>query len=108
MEGVYKIQKTINIEHEKLSTILDMYRSKINLNNIDFMSIDIEGLEYEVLSSNNWKIYRPKYLLIEILDLNINRLHNSKIYKLLKRNKYNLVGKTKRTCFFKLNANQLH
>jgi len=32
---------------------------------IDFLSLDVEGYEMEVLKSNDWKRYRPRYLCIE-------------------------------------------
>lgn len=32
---------------------------------IDFMKVDVEGLEYEVLESNDWKRYRPEVICIE-------------------------------------------
>jgi FkbM family methyltransferase len=32
---------------------------------ISFMKVDVEGLEYEVLSSNDWTKYRPQVLCIE-------------------------------------------
>lgn len=33
---------------------------------IDFMSIDVEGYELEVLNSNDWEKYRPKIILLEV------------------------------------------
>lgn len=32
---------------------------------ISFMKVDVEGLEYEVLASNDWRVYRPEVLCIE-------------------------------------------
>lgn len=32
---------------------------------IDFMKIDVEGYEYEVIKSNDWEKYRPTLLIIE-------------------------------------------
>lgn len=32
---------------------------------IDFMKVDVEGLEYDVLASNDWQRYRPEVLCIE-------------------------------------------
>jgi FkbM family methyltransferase len=32
---------------------------------INFMKVDVEGLEYEVLAGNDWDIYRPQVLCIE-------------------------------------------
>src|SRR5262249_2298096 len=36
-----------------------------NVGHIDFMKVDVEGLEYEVLVSNNWEKFRPEVLCIE-------------------------------------------
>ncbi len=33
---------------------------------IDFMSIDVEGMDYEVLKSNNWGKYKPRVIVVEI------------------------------------------
>lgn len=36
-----------------------------SVENIDFMNIDVEGFEREVIKSNDWKKYRPTVLCIE-------------------------------------------
>jgi FkbM family methyltransferase len=48
-----------------LSDILEKYAKKTP---IDFMSIDVEGMEMQVLASNNWKLYRPHFICIESAD----------------------------------------
>lgn len=45
-----------------LSYIFDKY---IKENGIDFMSIDVEGFEAQVLESNDWTKYRPSLLIVE-------------------------------------------
>jgi FkbM family methyltransferase len=42
---------------------------------IDFMKIDVEGYEYEVISSNDWERFRPKLLIIEANHI-IHDWHN--------------------------------
>lgn len=32
---------------------------------IDFMKVDVEGYEYDVITSNNWEKYRPRVICIE-------------------------------------------
>jgi len=71
---------------------------------IDFMSIDVEGHDFEVLKSNNWKKYRPKFLLVELLHLSgFEQLTSNEIYKFLIENDYSLLAKTLNTYFFKDN-----
>lgn len=35
-------------------------------NQIDFLSLDSEGYEYEILTSNNWVLYRPTAIIAEV------------------------------------------
>jgi FkbM family methyltransferase len=52
---------------------------------IDFMKVDVEGLEYEVLAGNDWQVYRPKVLCIEAN-------HVIKDWRtVLEKNKYKLL-----------------
>jgi FkbM family methyltransferase len=46
-----------------LSDILSKYLPKGQM--IDFMSIDVEGMELSVLKSNNWRKFCPKILIVE-------------------------------------------
>lgn len=36
-----------------------------NVKNIDFMKVDVEGYEYDVLASNDWTLFRPSVLCVE-------------------------------------------
>lgn len=36
-----------------------------NVKDIDFLKVDVEGLEYDVLKSNDWNKFRPKVIVIE-------------------------------------------
>lgn len=42
---------------------------KFNVTEIDFLNIDVEGLELQVLQSNDWSMHLPKVICAEILDL---------------------------------------
>ena len=98
----YRILEKRKIETIKLSEILDKYLPN-NINDIDFMSIDVETLDYEVLLSNDWEKYSPKIILIEDLKFDINNLNNSDINKLLVQNNYTFFAKTVNTIFYKRN-----
>lgn len=68
--------KVLTLEH-----ILDEY----NIKNIDFLSLDTEGYELEILKGLNLDKYTPKYMLIEIYDKDFNDILQfliSKKYKL--------------------------
>jgi FkbM family methyltransferase len=95
----YFIKEVINIQTYSLSEILDQYNNSFN--KIDFMSIDVEGLDLEVLMSNNWDKYRPSIILVEELRTNIHLLYlNSDINKYLNSKGYTLNNRTYNTSFY--------
>lgn len=56
--GVYKDVKV------PVVTLRDIFQDN-NIVRINFMKIDVEGLEYEVLQGNDWDKYRPEVICIE-------------------------------------------
>lgn len=84
-----------------LAEILDRYLSVGT--KIDYLNVDVEGLDLQVLKSNNWSKYRPQIILVEDLNLydSIDEYRNSGIVKYLNEQKYVLFSKTIRTLFFK-------
>ena len=96
----YKIIKENDIDTFPLAEILDKYEQYFE--EIDFMNIDVEGLDLEVLKSNNWEKYKPKIILIESLNSSENWLDGNVIFDLLSIFNYKLVAKTHNTMFFKL------
>ena len=52
---------------------------------IDYLSIDAEGLELDILKGNNWKKYVPDMIIIELLGTN---QQNDTIINLLEENNY--------------------
>lgn len=86
-----------SIETDQLSSILSKY---LHRQEIDFMSIDVEGYEMQVLKSNNWNKYRPKYLLIELLNADLDNLFQVEAHCFLLNVKYKLVAKTVNTFFY--------
>lgn len=95
----YKIKEMLKIKPNKLFEIL--YKHLPKSQKIDFMSIDVEGFEYEVLRSNDWNKYRPNYLIIEILSKKIEGINKDKIYQFLKKENYSIIAVTGRSVIFK-------
>lgn len=71
---------------------------------IDFISVDVEGFDLRVLKSNNWEKHRPDFVLIEILNSSLNTLELSEEYKFMSNLGYEAYAKTKNTVFFKRNG----
>lgn len=67
---------------------------------IDFMSVDVEGLDLDVLQSNDWIRFRPKLILVEVLGSNWETLGSSEIAHFLSGLGYDIVAKCMNTIFF--------
>lgn len=90
-----KIINTINVPTYNLKDILD---NNLKLNDrLDFFDIDVEGLDLEVLKTNDWNKYRPKVVVIES-DISIKQDVKSEITKYLEQQNYRLIGKSNINC----------
>ncbi len=83
-----------------LSEVLDNYLPAEK--EIDFFSIDVEGLDYDVLISNNWNKYKPKIIAVEIAYQTVDEILKHRVSILLGGYGYSLFAKTYNTCIFKL------
>jgi FkbM family methyltransferase len=96
----YKILREDKLKTETLASVLDKYLPTNT--KIDFLTIDVEGLDYQVLISNNWKLYRPSIILCEMLGEDFEDITKSNTYSFLRQEGYKLFAKTANTAFFKL------
>lgn len=96
----HKILFTKKIQTETLESILDQHLPKDQ--QIDFLSIDVEGLDYRVLKSNNWKKYRPEVVLVESLAFSWEQGITDPSVDLLATEGYKLLAKTNNTLIFTL------
>ncbi|ADE35620.1 FkbM family methyltransferase [Methanohalophilus mahii] len=92
-----KIISKTNMETKTLEEVLDLW---FNSSEIDFLSIDVEGLDFQVLNSNNWTKYRPKVVLVESLKKSIENCYNDEMACYMKKNGYIIFAKTFNTVFF--------
>ena len=91
-----KLIKQINID--TLDNVIKNCKFKIK--NIDFVSIDVEGNELNVLKGLNFKKYKPKIIILEFIRPNIKEFYqndikditNSKIYKFMINKGYKLIN----------------
>jgi FkbM family methyltransferase len=97
-EGKYKPQQKTTAPVSRLRDILNQYA---NDKKITFMSIDVEGLEKEILDSNDWEKFRPQWLLIELIDLDLESLNAHELHSYIVKLGYKLEAKTSRTAFYR-------
>lgn len=95
------IKDEILLQTQKLSSVLDNFLP--NGTKIDFLSIDVEGFDLDILHSNNWGKYKPKVILIEILGSDLAEIEHNEIAIFLKAKGYSLFAKAVHTIIFTLN-----
>ncbi len=97
----YEVKNKKELRVFPLGAVLEKYNTKGK--QIDFMSIDVEGLDLQVLKSNNWIKFKPLIILVELLEIkSIDEIQKSEIYIFLISNGYIFLAKTVNTCFFKI------
>jgi FkbM family methyltransferase len=70
---------------------------------IDLMTVDVEGLDYEVLRSNDWGRYSPRYILVECAGSEtLDQVNSDPVAKFLFGHGYSIVAKTRNTVLFSL------
>ncbi|MDV7199723.1 FkbM family methyltransferase [Roseovarius sp. 10] len=95
---VWRIIATVDVPVLPLSAILRQhvpYGQKI-----DFLSVDVEGLDLEVLKSNDWEEHRPLVVAVEILGLSLENLASNPLFQYMKSVGYVVYAKTINTTFF--------
>ncbi len=95
-----KPQKIIKKKTKSLNKIIES--SPFNNKKINFMSIDIENYEYEVLKYFNFQKYEIDVIVTEYTDMDQLKLEthtqsldymlNTNLYKLLRENNYKLIN----------------
>lgn len=99
-KDLHPLDKIKKIKSDTLDSIIE--NSKYKDKKIDFVSIDVEGYEIEVIKGFNLKKYKPSIIVIEYLDtslrtieiknFNLQNIINSEIYKLMIKYEYHMVN----------------
>ena len=94
-----KVNKVKKINTKMLNNVLEDLNFR---NHIDYMNLDVEGHEIQVLSGFNISKYKPSVVSVEYLDIkikklefknnDINNLLNSNLYKYFIQNNYYFVN----------------
>ena len=101
-----KVVSQTPIKTYQLSSILQKYLPPSIF--IDFLSVDVEGMELEVLNSNDWENYRPKVVLVESFHRNLFNLFELEVVKYMNYQNYECLLKTPNGLFFLDKSIQLH
>lgn len=94
----YRLIETKEVSVIRLDELLNTHLPSNQI--IDFMSIDVEGKDEEVLRSNDWVRYRPRFILAETLRTDMMNLSKCSVVEFLSSVGYVPVAKAYNTCFF--------
>ena len=98
-----KIGKNFSIQKIKKNSLNNVLSSYKISKEFELLNIDVEGHEIDVLKGINFKNIRPKIITIEIHVEKTEQIFKTEIYKLLKKNNYELISQYYQTSFFKSN-----
>jgi hypothetical protein len=90
--GTYKIVDVIKVPVLTINEVLTMHSSLM----INYISLDIEGMDYEVLKTINFDNVRPDVFCVETLTYTENKLEEKKLYidELMMKNNYFVYADT--------------
>lgn len=60
--------KILNVEKVQILSLKEIFDKFLKEIKIDFLSVDTEGNDLDVLKSNDWSKYRPEFLIVETLE----------------------------------------
>ena len=96
----YKVIFRKELETTTLDSVLDEYLPN-TVKKIDFLSIDVEGLDFEVLKSISLDRYSPKVILVEVLSSSLSDLVSHEIVRYLSAYDYEIYSKAVNTVIFR-------
>ena len=96
--NVWHIKATVEMPIVPLSEILKKHVPEGK--RIDFFTVDVEGLDLDVLQSNDWQKFRPLVVLAETFGLSFEDLATDKLTEYLHSLGYIVYSKTVNTTFF--------
>ncbi len=68
--------KSIRKEKIETKTLTNVFKNNLRNHEIDFMSVDVEGYELNILKGNDWNLYRPKLMIIETCHYDYDEIVN--------------------------------
>ena len=94
-------KKDFKLKNIKTTTLNQILKNN-NFFKIDFLNVDIEGHELEVLKSFDFKKFEVNIICIELLNFNeVSKIRKKQIELILKKNRFKLVDKSEINYIFK-------
>lgn len=94
----FRVVNKVKVRTLSLANVLNQYLPQGQ--HIDFLSIDVEGLDLVVLKSNNWAQFRTDVILVESHDFEMDEPMACDVYRYLIDQGYKCIAKTTMTLVF--------
>ena len=94
----YRLLETRSVPVRRLDDLLAEFLPPDR--KIDFLSVDVEGLDLSVLRSNDWNRFRPHLLLVEAHERTVQAIQNDPLNVFAVAAGYQLIAKTLNTLIF--------
>ncbi len=94
----YKLLRTKIIKTRRLESILDEHLPSGT--EIDFLTVDAEGMDLKILQSNDWQRFRPKIVLGEVSDPKLEDHIKSDMHQFMADKNYQIVANGFNTAFY--------
>ena len=99
IEKIKKVSEFLGSKNIKTIRLENVFEN-LNLLNIEFLSIDVEGLDFDVIKSNNWNKFRPKVIVTEFFSKETEFLGQDKVFNFLKENGYRYYCSSATNAFY--------
>jgi FkbM family methyltransferase len=96
--STYRLLERRTIRMRRLADVLEDKLPKGQ--GIDLMSIDVEGLDLDVMRSNDWEKFRARWLLVEARGFDLSRPDGDPLHQFAESSGYGLIGKTVNTLIY--------
>src|ERR1700677_1240420 len=83
--------EVVQVPKRRLATVLKDYLDHSNLD-FEILTIDAESYDLEVLESNDFALYRPRIILIEVQRLDVKDIDGGPVAKFLSSKGYTLFS----------------
>lgn len=93
-----RVERAIPTDVVPLATVFDEHVPPGD--SIDLLTVDVEGMDVEVLESNDWDRYRPPVVIVEDLGLDLAAPGDSSTYRLLSGVGYRLISHAVKSSFY--------
>lgn len=97
-QGEYQVIARTHVPVRRLDDILNVHLPAGVA--INFMTIDAEGLDFEIVQSNDWQRYRPRFVLVELLETGLTEIAANPTALFLADHGYQACAKSVNTVFF--------